>query len=706
VAHILRRRAPVALSVFTVTVAATLLVTSQLKPWYESTTRILMDNSPSTAMPSSLRDLLSAAGGPSMDAEMEKIKSRPFLSEVLIKAGLTKKSEPEELLNRIRLSSIAGGQILEAKVRARTPEEAAKTAETLANVYISYARQEADRKLDLSKVRLAKQRDKALAEKEKADADMFAFLKKVGVSDPAALYARRAARTLEVRQAVESGRLNIPLLENRIALLRKQLQTIPPTVVTGYTMNKDALIDQYRNQIADFKREREEKLNDFGPESLEIVSLDNAIKAREEALEEVQKQAYSKGGVGISRNPDYSAAQTSLWNTEKELRELRRSIEVNSAELQKLQAEQRVLAPESSRFRELLRRVEMTTEAYNKAHLGLIQIEVNRPTNVPSIRVLERARVIKTPVSPKPILNALMAVFLGGFLGVGAALLVEYFASDRRDEGATLPAEPDYTAALPQVGGVPLLAQVPIAALPAPTGPGRELPVPVYNSAAAEDAFREIGYCLAHRHAENAVPGRAPVVLLAGTRSDETTAQLAAQLAATLVRDGLRVTLVDADRAQPRLNRVFGKPDAPGIADVLAGRAKAKDILHVGAGGGLRFLSAGAPDDTTPATETGMRSLFDELGKEADTDIVVVSGPSVWSARQIGPMEKAADGLVLVTPSTVPADESVARARRLLSNGYQPRILGVVVGQDPVSAAAAGAGEPALTTGGGAAKEA
>jgi len=670
-----------------VTVGATLAATSLLKPWYESSTRVLLDNAPSAATPASLRDLLSGVGGASLDTEMEKIKSRPFLSEVLIKAGLTGKSEPQELQNRIRLASISGGQILEVRVRARTPEEAAKTANTVANVYIDYAKQESDRKVDLSKARLQRAAERARDEKDRADDEMFAFMKQVGVSDPAALYARRAARTLEMRQAVEESRRTVPLLESRIRLLRDQLGKIPPTLIAGYSLNKEGLIDQYRMQIAELKRERQEKLKDFGPESLEIQSIDTQIKAREDSLAEVRKQAYTEGSKSVGRNPDYAAAQTNLWNTERELREMNRSLQINQGELAKLQTEQSRLAPESSRFRELMRRVEATAEAYSKAKLGLIQMEINRLTNLPSIRVLERARAIETPISPKPVLNALMALFLGTFLGLGAALLVEYLAGERREGEA----EPDYAAALPQVGGVPLLARMPIAALPAPVG--RELPVPVYGTDAAEDALREIGYTLAHRHAEYAVPGRAPVVLLAGTRSDDTGAALAAQLAATLVRDGLRVTLVDADRAQPRLNRVFGKPDAPGMADVLAGRVPAKDILHVGAGGSLRFLAAGAPEDHTPATEEGLRALFQQVGAEADTDIVVVSGPSVWSARQIGPMEKAADGLVLVAPSTVPPDESVARARRLLSNGYQPRILGVVVGQE-TAAAAAVAGPP------------
>jgi Mrp family chromosome partitioning ATPase len=194
--------------------------------------------------------------------------------------------------------------------------------------------------------------------------------------------------------------------------------------------------------------------------------------------------------------------------------------------------------------------------------------------------------------------------------------------------------------------------------------------------------LRQIGYAVAHRHPKDPVP----VVLFSGTRTDEATAALAAQISATLVRDGLRVTLVDADRAHPRLNRVFGAPDAPGLSDALAGRKSARDILHIGADGNLRFLAAGSPTDRTPATEKELKFVFHDLANPTDTDVVIVSGPTVWGLPTIVPLEKASTGMVLVAGADATAGESVSRVRRLLSNGYKPRILGVVVGPSPLAA--------------------
>ena len=90
----------------------------------------------------------------------------------------------------------------------------------------------------------------------------------------------------------------------------------------------------------------------------------------------------------------------------------------------------------------------------------------------------------------------------------------------------------EMTTDLPLVGGIPLLGVLPVA-LPGPVSANPDgLPMSLRPTISATDTLREIGFSLAHRHAKDAVP----IVLLAGTRSDDSTAAVAAQLAATLVR--------------------------------------------------------------------------------------------------------------------------------------------------------------------------
>jgi polysaccharide biosynthesis transport protein len=668
VLFILRRRAALLLFTFAVVVATTLFFTSRMEKVYEAKARVLIERPVEASVPSDVVSLLTGRVSKPLETEIEKIRSRTFLVESMKLVG--KSDRPEEFLDRVKLSSV-GDSILEMKVKASTAEDARKLANAMAQTYIARARHEFEENMSISQQRLRETRDRAYHEKEEADRDLAAFTSRLGISDPGQLFKVRAAQTLETRTSLEDARRGLGLQEKTLANLKGQIQRIPAEVITGYSLNKNPVIDGYKQALYELETKRKELLFDYAADSEEVKALDVQIEARRAAIRQAARDVYSVGSKGVSRNADYIKFESQILDTQFGLTQTRNNIAVMESKLARLEAEQKILTAQQNTYEALKRKRDGANELWEKARQGLTQMSTSRMIGAPVVKVLDEAQTPREPVSPKPLLNLIMAFGLGAFLGVGMALLAEYLSTPP----PPAPLDPN----LPLVGGIPLLGSVPVA-LPAPTVGATGLPAVPRDAPASIDALREIGFTLAHRE-----PGApVPVILFSGTRTDDTTAALAAQMAAALARDGLRVTLVDADRDHPRLNRVFGAPDAPGLSDVLAGRRKAKEVLYVGADGSLRFLAAGAPDDPTPMTEPSLRTVFRELASERDTDIVVVNGPTVWQVPLVAPLEKAATGTVLVAPDAaegVSPAESVARARRILSNGYQPRLLGVVVGQ-------------------------
>lgn len=628
------------------------------------------------------------------DIEIAKIKSRAFLSEVIRKSEMGPQASPEDLKNRLEITFSGEDKIM--NITATIPKDpvlTARVANTVAEVYKQYVSQEADRKIERSSERLVRAMNKAEEEKNAANLALQAFMAKRGVSDPKSFYIKQSEKTLLVQNTLKDAERDLTLKRKDVDLFARQVSTINPQIYTGSNRNRNGQIDAFEDQIVSLNNERKVKLQDYGAESPEIAEIDNRIAAARESLKVVKSNAYRPGSYSIVRNPNWSVAYTNYLAAKQGVEQTESMIAAYRKQLAELQAEQSQLAPERVRYQELQLRVDVTSDAYAKAKSALLQLPITRITSVQNIDVLEEARVPTAPISPKPLLNMMLAIFSGAFLGVVYAIIAEYLATAPKPTGSgnglpepflpQLPAAPTFAGNLPTIAGVPLLARVSLADGRAlPSGVGNGLPT-TGADAATEDAFREIGYLLSHSSDGNAT--RVPVVLMAGTRTDETTASVAAYLTATLVRDGVRVTLVDGDRVEPRLHQVFGKPDAPGVTDILAGRVTASDALHVGAGGTLRFLAAGAKSDPTPLTEDALRDLYNELGRATDTDLVLISGPSVWSARIVSPMERAADGVVLVaSDAQVAPEESVARARRILTNGYQPRLLGVIVGEETV----------------------
>ncbi|MBC8104656.1 MAG: hypothetical protein H7Z41_18945 [Cytophagales bacterium] len=713
--RILRRHAALTIFTFGAVVAITLYFTSKLPFVYEAKASVLLDGvTPNSVPTGDLMDLLSGgnAGG-SMDTEIQKIQSRDFLSEVVTRSKLVD-SSTDDLRGRLSVASGPGNQLLSFSMRGRTPKEAQGGANWAARVYMDRANREFEDKTELSKTRLRRAQKRSLVEKKNAEQVLNTFMARMGISDPAVYFNAQTSKTMEVRNSLDDARRNVDIQTNQIALYRRQLKTIPPTIIGGYGSNKNPVIDSYQTDIVALEAQRRLLLFDYQKDSDEVRAIDVQVDAKERAIAEAKKSPYSIGSKSVGRNPDYSAAQTNYYNTALGLRSTQKFIAVKTKQLAELEAEQRELAQKRTTYEGLRRAVDGATQAYERSRLGLIQMDISQVTSAPNTRVLDWAQLPLNPISPKPQLNLIMAIALGLILGVGMALVTEYFrtgggAAETDDSPLPtfplLPETPEISD-LPRIGGIPVLGAVPVTTLPLPviyasglalsptTADSRNAGLPL-QSASIEDALREVGYSLAHRH-----PGEAPpVVLISGVRSDDSTASLAAHLSATLVRDGLRVTLVDADQATPRLHRVFGAPDAPGMSDVLAGRiADPRTILHTGAGSGLRFLAAGSArsSESIPGFGAGgspahqeqlvdqLRLLFADLSRPEETDIVIVSGPAVWNVRAALPLEKATDGMVLVAPPDAPAAESVARARRLLSNGYKPRILGVVVGENAI----------------------
>ena len=669
VARVIRRQWPLMLITFATAVGATYLFTRRMPLVFEAKSRLLIESSVPAAVPPGLAGLLNGVASSPLDVELEKMKSREFLKEVGRQAKVS--YSPEELLGKVTAVTKGTAPIVEVTSRAPTGQEAARLANAVPEVYKRFVDREADsksgqtsRKLHQATVLLEIQKNKAV----RALAD---FAREMGTSDPSVLFNQRAVKTVQTRSELEEAIKLSGILDSGIAEARRQLGVLTPTknISTGYALIKNPLLDALPNEINGKLAERKLLLEDYQEDSNEVKLLDVQIAALKEKLERARNTAFTSGNKSFAMNPDYAAAQSRVWNLLQERQTTARRIRENRRQLGQLETEQRALANRRTVFEQLTINAARQRNLYETARNAESSAEMARITRLPNLKTLDEAQVPGAPISPNLKLNLALALALGAALAGAMALAAEFFFPARRTE----PVE-DYPA-LPQVSGVPLLGSFPAVGLPSAS---RGVPAIDLAGPRAEDALREIGHTLAHR--DSGQP--APIALLIGTRTDDSTAALAAYLSAILLRDGLRVTLVDADRANPKLHRVFGKPDAPGLADALEGQPLDR-LLHRTEGGAFRFLAAGDRETPSTTVETALRAVLHDLATTESTDLVVVAGPSVWNARAVGPLERAARGMVLVASADVPAEESVARARRLLTNGTSPNVRGVVVGEQP-----------------------
>jgi polysaccharide biosynthesis transport protein len=153
------------------------------------------------------------------------------------------------------------------------------------------------------------------------------------------------------------------------------------------------------------------------------------------------------------------------------------------------------------------------------------------------------------PVSPRRPVYLAFGVLLGLVLGVAGALLRERVAGRVRTED-------DVAATV----GAPVLGTV------TASGPARGSRNGSHPPLSGSEEYRQLRTALSR---PGSASGRCLIVTSAGSGEGKTS--VAANLAVAFAEAERRVVLVDANVRRPRVARLFGLDDSPGLTDVLGG---------------------------------------------------------------------------------------------------------------------------------------
>jgi capsular exopolysaccharide synthesis family protein len=151
----------------------------------------------------------------------------------------------------------------------------------------------------------------------------------------------------------------------------------------------------------------------------------------------------------------------------------------------------------------------------------------------------------------------------------------------------------------------------------------------------------------------------------------------ASNLALTMAQEvNRRVVLVDADLRRPTVHSLFGLPQQPGLAEVLAGDATLEEAVVELPDYRLTIVTAGVPPER-PAELLGsaaMRRVLDALRSRFDR--VVLDTPPVLPLADVGVLAPLTDGVLLVVRAAVTQKPLVERALAAFDQG---RLLGLVL---------------------------
>jgi receptor protein-tyrosine kinase len=275
-------------------------------------------------------------------------------------------------------------------------------------------------------------------------------------------------------------------------------------------------------------------------------------------------------------------------------------------------------------------------------------------------QILTAADASDTPVSPKPIRDAAIALVLGLVLGIGLAFLRD--SLDERIRGV---------ADLEQIsGGHPTLALVPEVE----KGHDTHFVATRDDSRSVQaESFRSLRTAVKFASLESPVK----VLQVTSPSQGEGKTTVVANLAVALAQGGDRVAVVCCDLRRPRVQDRFDMPLTPGLTDVLLGEATLADALRR-YDANVLVLPAGTPPPNPSELLSSNKAAAVIRALAEEFDVVLVDSTPVLPVTDALVVSRLADATVVVVDSRRTARKAVRRCLQLLGQVNAP-VLGLVL---------------------------
>jgi len=420
---------------------------------------------------------------------------------------------------------------------------------------------------------------------------------------------------------------------------------------------------QVLNQITNnYVRQNVERKSAEAQQTLQF--LDDQLPEIKKNLEaaEVRFNEYRMrtGSIDVSKEGELLleqsvVAETGLLELQQKRKELlgrftaeHPSVQVLDKQINAIQAQRGQFAGQVDKLpktqQELLRLtrdLKVSQELYTTLLNNAQQLKVVRAGTVGNVRIVDFAQPTLKPVAPKKSLIVVLALLLGGIVGVGFVLLRQALRSGVKD-----------AAQIEARTGVSVLATVPasdaqdklVKKLKKKGGTMALLAHYEPNDLAIE-SLRSLRTSLHFALVD--APNN--LLMITGPGPGVGKSFISVNLATLLASTGERVLLIDADMRRGYLNEYFGAERKHGLSELVAQGLEASSVIRAT---GLENFDYIATGELPPnPAELLLHPRFEQLLKdmEAKYDRVIIDSPPVMAVTDAAIVGRHAGATLLVT---------------------------------------------------------
>lgn len=561
-----------------------------------------------------------------------------------------------QLADSVNVELAPGTKLVQISVAWRDADFAARAANTLATVYIERSREASAQSAEEAAQWFSSHLDDLRAKVERSEKALYDYRAKFGVD----INAQQSTVSKNLEQLnselvlAGSQRTDLQTRFQQIEKLREDIRQQRLNKADRQS-SLDALSDVQNSPVIQMLRNRDIELNlqraelsrKYGPLHPKMIFVETQLaelRSRiDDEIDKIYRSLKSQFQLALAKE------------------------QAIQAKLEKQKAEKLALDKHVGEYLILEREANINRHLYDVFLKQMQETNLSTEIKTSNMFLAEPALPNYSPVSPKPVRNALFGMVVGMLLGTGLAFFLEYWDRNLKD-----PRDVERT-----LGGLVFLGWVP--RLNRKFKKWNDRIVQKVPQGAVADSYRQIRTSIWLATVKQRPPSIA--ITSAGEQEGKTT--LAANLAIVMAQiDESRVILVDGDLRRPRVSSVFAScrsaEKEKGLSEYLMGDATIPEILSETDVPNLAIIRSGniPPNPTELLHSRNMYTLLDWCRAQGMT--VIIDTPPMLPVTDAVVIGNLVSGTVLVVCAGQTRKDAARLAVQNLT-GRGVKLLGVVM---------------------------
>jgi capsular exopolysaccharide synthesis family protein len=561
------------------------------------------------------------------------VRSEPAAPSRRVGTPPNENQQADAFLGRVQVAPVRGSRLVDVYFVSADPQFAARAVNVLAEEYVNqnleFRLQNTDKTLEWLTEEVAKQQNVVQTSER-----MLAEYRE-----------NKNALSLEDRQNIIVSRLNqVNDAASRARMTRIQKEALYNQVVAANdreslsTIASNPFVQQLKTRVSELLREKLRLEDRYGEKHPDVQRVNAQIADAQRQLDvEVDKNV-------AAIKADYQASLA-------EEKQLARDLEGQKAQATDLNRK-------SIDYSVLQREAESNRQVYESLLQREKEMRVVSNSRANNVRLLDRAEIPGSPFTPNTRRGWIMALLFGLGIGIAAAFGIDYLDDTvKTPEDVTWRLHLNFLGLVPKVHG----ERHPLLSGPVPHDFG--------------EAFRALRTALVASSGTDATR----LIAVTSTQPLEGKTTTAVNIALALAIGGARVLLIDADMRRPSLHKAMRLPNDRGLAELLGGSAKMREVVQRCGDPNLLVISAGHTP-SNPSELLGsdrMRAFLHQL-TTGPFDWIIIDTPPVLAVTDAVVLAPLVHAVSFVIGAEMTRWRLAERAIETLQAGHPPAIAAIL----------------------------